>query len=146
MRCLYCGKQLALFRRLTGSGEFCSDAHKQSYHEEYNRLALTRLIAAQSRTEDLRPLSAGGTREGGNSRALPEARPGTVHQRWGDLSRPARMLEAPPPEPTPPPQQSFIIKKNVPASSKGLQWLDPVVDCSALCIELNKPSWDPSFA
>lgn len=54
MRCLYCGKQLALLRRLTGSGEFCSDAHKQSYHEEYNRLALTRLIAAQSKPDDAR--------------------------------------------------------------------------------------------
>jgi hypothetical protein len=52
MRCLYCGKQLALLKRLTGSGEFCSEAHKQSYHEEYNRLALTRLLQAQSRADD----------------------------------------------------------------------------------------------
>ncbi len=47
MRCRYCGKELALFKRLTGGGEFCSEAHKQSYQEEYNRLALSRLLQAQ---------------------------------------------------------------------------------------------------
>ncbi|HYL37635.1 MAG TPA: hypothetical protein VEV17_17095 [Bryobacteraceae bacterium] len=46
MRCLYCGKELALLKRLTGS-EFCSETHKQRYHEEYNRIALSRLIEAQ---------------------------------------------------------------------------------------------------
>ena len=51
MRCLYCGKQLALLKRLTG-GEFCSDAHKQSYQDEYNRLALTRLLQAQSKSDE----------------------------------------------------------------------------------------------
>ncbi len=54
MRCLYCGKQLALLRRWTGGGEFCSEGHKQSYHEEYNRLALSRLLEAQSKPEDFR--------------------------------------------------------------------------------------------
>src|SRR5882757_4295586 len=52
MRCLYCGKELALLKRLTGGGEFCSEAHKQSYQEEYNRLALSRLLQAQSKTGD----------------------------------------------------------------------------------------------
>jgi hypothetical protein len=46
MQCLYCGKELALLKRLTGS-EFCSDAHKRSYQEEYNRLAVNRLLQAQ---------------------------------------------------------------------------------------------------
>jgi hypothetical protein len=50
MRCLYCGKELALLKRLTGGGEFCSEAHKRSYQEEYNRIALTRLLQAQSKT------------------------------------------------------------------------------------------------
>jgi hypothetical protein len=49
MRCLYCGKELALLKRLTGGGDFCSDAHKQSYQEEYNRLALSRLLQAQKK-------------------------------------------------------------------------------------------------
>src|SRR5580704_17539677 len=52
MRCLYCGKELALLKRLTGGGDFCSDAHKQSYQEEYNRLALSRLLQAQKKGQD----------------------------------------------------------------------------------------------
>src|SRR5258708_38127090 len=47
MRCLYCGKELALLKRWTGGGEFCSDAHRQRYQEEYNQLALNRLLQAQ---------------------------------------------------------------------------------------------------
>ncbi len=47
MGCRYCGKELALLKRLTGGGEFCSEAHKRSYQEEYNRLALSRLLQAQ---------------------------------------------------------------------------------------------------
>ena len=60
MRCLHCGKQLALFKKLTGGGEFCSDAHKQSYHEEYNKLALSRLMEAQTRQEDHSARQPGG--------------------------------------------------------------------------------------
>ena len=35
MRCLFCGKELALLKRWTGGGEFCSDAHRQRYQEEF---------------------------------------------------------------------------------------------------------------
>jgi hypothetical protein len=49
MRCRYCGKELALFKRLTGGGGFCSEAHKQSYQDEYNQLALGRLLQAQKK-------------------------------------------------------------------------------------------------
>src|SRR5580704_13719951 len=56
MRCLYCGKEMALLKRLTGGGEFCSEAHKQSYQEEYNRLALSRLLQAQKKGQ---PASSG---------------------------------------------------------------------------------------
>ena len=48
MRCLYCGKPLPLLKKLTGGGEFCSDAHRHKYQEEYNKLALSRLLQAQS--------------------------------------------------------------------------------------------------
>lgn len=41
MRCLYCGKERSLFKRFTG--EFCSEAHRQSYKEESDKLALSRL-------------------------------------------------------------------------------------------------------
>src|SRR5215475_13150646 len=47
MRCLYCGKELALLKRWTSGGEFCSDAHRQQYQEEYNQLALNRLLQAK---------------------------------------------------------------------------------------------------
>ena len=47
MRCLYCGKELALLKRLRGGSEFCSDAHRQQYQEEYNQLALNRLLQAK---------------------------------------------------------------------------------------------------
>jgi len=47
MRCLYCGKELALLKRWTGGGEFCTDAHRQRYQEEYNQLALNRLLQAK---------------------------------------------------------------------------------------------------
>ena len=48
MRCLYCGKQLPLLKKLTGGGEFCSEAHRQKYQEEYNKLALSRLLQTQN--------------------------------------------------------------------------------------------------
>jgi hypothetical protein len=50
MRCLHCGKELALLKRLTGGGDFCSDAHKHLYQEEYNRIGLNRLLQAQARS------------------------------------------------------------------------------------------------
>src|ERR1700685_4497387 len=50
MRCLYCGKELALFKRLRG-GEFCSDSHRLRYQEEYTQLALNRLLHANSSHE-----------------------------------------------------------------------------------------------
>src|ERR1044071_2766034 len=56
MRCLYCGKELALLKRWTGGGEFCSDAHRQRYQEEYNQLALKRLMQSQPESNpELKP-------------------------------------------------------------------------------------------
>src|SRR5579884_1711790 len=56
MRCLYCGRQLAFFRRLPGGGEFCSDAHRTAYQEEYNRLALSRLLQTGNSGEEPQPI------------------------------------------------------------------------------------------
>src|SRR5579864_3671655 len=55
MRCLYCGKELALLKRLRGGGEFCSEAHKQRYQEEYDKIALSRLLQAQKKTPNANP-------------------------------------------------------------------------------------------
>jgi len=48
MRCLYCGKRLALLRKLTDS-EFCSDPHRRLYQQEQEKMALARLMDAQKR-------------------------------------------------------------------------------------------------
>src|SRR5579864_7358924 len=71
MRCLYCGKELALLKRLTGSGQFCSEAHKVSYHDEYNRIALSRLLQAQTKPAPPKPLPSKEAR-------LPEKEPAKV--------------------------------------------------------------------
>ncbi len=46
MRCLQCGKDLPLLKRMAGS-EFCSDAHRREYQQEYSDLALGRLMQSK---------------------------------------------------------------------------------------------------
>lgn len=93
MRCLHCGKELALLKRWTGGGEFCSDAHRQQYQEEYNKLALTRLLQARE-SERAAP------------DPQPEAKPAPAAK--ASVTEPAavpasarRALEAPKPAPEP---------------------------------------------
>jgi hypothetical protein len=78
MRCLYCGKELALLKRLTGGGEFCSDVHKQSYQEEYNRLALSRLLQAQTKAEDHKTAKAAAPQPA--AAPAPAAKPAKARQ------------------------------------------------------------------
>ena len=61
MRCLYCGKVLALLKPLGGEDEFCSDEHRQKYRNETD-LILNRLLQAQ-RPEDVK-FSAGSAPAG----------------------------------------------------------------------------------
>src|SRR6185295_17068599 len=56
MQWLFCGKELALLKRLRGGGEFCSEAHRKEYQEQYEQLALARLLQAKPRTEPAAPL------------------------------------------------------------------------------------------
>jgi hypothetical protein len=51
MHCLYCDRPLALLKRLTGDGEFCSKEHRRIYQQEHNQLALARLLESQPKTE-----------------------------------------------------------------------------------------------
>jgi hypothetical protein len=44
--CRHCGKPLPFLQKFSGGEEFCSKAHRQSYHDEYDRLALGRLVTA----------------------------------------------------------------------------------------------------
>lgn len=54
MRCLFCDKELPLFKRLTG-GEFCSDTHRRQYQQEYSQLALNRLLQAKPPEDRQKP-------------------------------------------------------------------------------------------
>jgi hypothetical protein len=47
MHCLYCDRPLALLKRLTGDGDFCSKEHRKIYQREHNQLALERLLETQ---------------------------------------------------------------------------------------------------
>ncbi len=58
MQCLFCGKELALLKRLRGGGEFCSEAHRKEYQDQYEQLALARLMQAKPPTEPAAPLNA----------------------------------------------------------------------------------------
>ncbi len=84
MRCLYCGKELALFKRLRG-GEFCSDAHRQRYQEEYTQLALNRLLQANSPQEK----ETGGANPKENKAAEPESPALKRRERMGREEIPA---------------------------------------------------------
>jgi hypothetical protein len=92
MRCLYCGKELALLKRLTKGGEFCSDAHKQSYQEEYNRLGLSRLLQART--------SAAESKAAQKAPPVPAA-PVAVAE--PAVEKIAVVKVTPPPRPAPPP-------------------------------------------
>src|SRR5258705_13594084 len=58
MRCLQCGKAIPLFKRLGGSSEFCSDAHRREYQQEYSQLALGRLMQSHSSESQIVPVQA----------------------------------------------------------------------------------------
>jgi len=109
MQCLFCGKELALLKRLRGGAEFCSEAHRKEYQDQYEQLALARLIQAKPPTEPAPPL-------GRKSALIPDAPSAAVdvhgpqnspknapadeapparHAAQLDAPRPAKMIEAP---------------------------------------------------
>ena len=69
--CLYCDRPLALLKRLTGDGEFCSKEHRKIYQQRHNQLALERLLQP--------PQPKGGAPRGnaprGNAPNVPAGRP-----------------------------------------------------------------------
>ena len=95
MRCLYCGKELALLKRWTGGGEFCSDAHRQQYQDEYNQLALNRLLQAKPPSEEKSP---GKSAPASNQ---PEEKPAVETKKPEPASQPR--VEPFPPSAAPPP-------------------------------------------
>src|SRR6476469_4387970 len=56
MQCLFCGKELALLKRWRGGAEFCSEAHRKEYQEQFEQLAVARLRQAKPPSEPAPPL------------------------------------------------------------------------------------------
>jgi hypothetical protein len=56
-RCLYCEGRLPLYRKVT-HGQFCSSAHRKSYWQEQERLAIERLHQTHSSLRSYRPPAA----------------------------------------------------------------------------------------
>ena len=127
MRCLYCGKELALLKRLRGGGDFCSDAHKHSYQEEYNRLALSRLLQAQKKGQQANNSQAPNTAPPPNAVvALQEP----VREEAGDGSETAPMVEVVMgavngEEPEPEAVESPVSAEPEPLETAGFLWESP---------------------
>ncbi len=117
MRCLFCGKELALLKRLRGGGEFCSESHRKEYQEQYEQLALARLLQAKAPAEPAAPL--------GQFLNPPAVAPDPALQRRAEVPVPqepqarpgVRMIEAPQPpeEAGPAPLAGFASDPLVPA-------------------------------
>ncbi len=114
MRCLYCGNELALLKKLTGGGEFCSEAHRQKYQEEYNRLALSRLLQAQPAVAE-RPLVEATSKPSEPAHA-PNGHNGHPVPRSPEVRQP---IVHSPPESPPPPEPGFVMDKFEPVLSPG---------------------------
>jgi hypothetical protein len=113
MRCLYCGKELALLKRWTGGGEFCSDAHRQQYQDEYNQLALTRLLQAKPPgAETVEPVPEPTpppkeTAKPARGRAAQAEKSNTVAERTAPKPTPQIAARKPDPEPEPEPEPAL---------------------------------------
>ena len=108
MQCLFCGKELALLKRLRGGAEFCSEAHRKEYQDQYEQLALARLIQAKPPTEPALPLGRSSTpfppapaavdvpspKNGPKNAPVDEAPPARRPAQL-DAPRPRAMIEAP---------------------------------------------------
>jgi hypothetical protein len=135
MRCLYCGKELALLKRWTGGGEFCSDAHRQRYQEEYNQLALNRLLQAKPPNETP---AEGAAKPGAPPRPLVLAEPEKeipVHS--------AARVAALPPKPAyhePAPQVAARVDAPVVAAPREVPVAAPVIHAEPVPVAYEEPA------
>ena len=123
MRCLYCGKELALLKRWTRSGQFCSEAHKKSYQEEYNRIGLNRLLQAQhkgapAKAAEDSPKAPNGPPPVHESQVAVEEAPAfeevaAIEEAAGNVAEPAREQETPQDVWEPPELASFVNEHTV---------------------------------
>lgn len=94
MHCLYCDRPLALIKRLTGDGEFCSKECRKNYQLEHNQLALARLLETQPPKAAPKPIVSKS-----KASAPPAAPPPVrVQQPQERLPQPAGFLRAYPPD------------------------------------------------
>jgi hypothetical protein len=106
MRCLHCGKELAVFKRLARQ-EFCSDDHRRQYREKYDQLALGRLLEEKP-PED-------GTQSG------PKKNRGPITLGLTDVPAPAQPAPAQPTRVQPPPTRTpHAPAKDSPAAMAGI--------------------------
>jgi hypothetical protein len=127
MRCLYCGKELALLKRLTRGGEFCSDAHKQSYQEEYNRLGLSRLLQARSRADESRTAHRVPAPPAATVALVDEPVEDTAEQEVAPpLQQAPPVVIAAPPEPPPPAMAGFAMETpSISVRPEPVSYLEP---------------------
>jgi hypothetical protein len=117
MRCLYCGKELALLKRLTKGGEFCSEAHKQSYQDEYNKLGLSRLLQARTKAGESKaaqkappaPATPVAVAEAVEEIAVVKVTPLQKAAPPPVIAAPSPVIAAPP-EPPPPAFAGFVME------------------------------------
>ena len=127
MRCLQCGKAIPLFKRLGGSSEFCSDAHRKEYQREYSQLALGRLMQSHSSELKVQPVpapplpSALAPPADEPPAAIAKSTPGVNGApAWAEKARPAATPSAPAPVAKPngiansQPPPPIPVKKAVP--------------------------------
>ncbi len=126
MRCLYCGKGLALLKRWTGGGEFCSEAHRQRYQEEYNQLALNRLLQAKPASEPEAPAKTEVPEEKPPNAATPKADP-----RLAELQRAVEAPRVAPPPAAPIPLPAAVTPAPVPEPVAANPELDPQAPAGA---------------
>jgi hypothetical protein len=64
MRCLQCGVEMALLKKLRNSTEFCSDECRQKYQDESNQMAVSRLMQQRRPKPARAALGAAGSPPG----------------------------------------------------------------------------------
>ena len=119
MQCLFCGKELALLKRLRGGGEFCSEAHRREYQEQYEQLALARLLQAKPPGEHA---SAGRSPLGRRSTGLtdtPEPRPERSYQLESPYPEVTAQAQPEPQPETPVDAPSPVAIMETPASEES---------------------------
>lgn len=118
MRCLHCGVERALLKKLAWSGNFCSEAHRLAYQEEFSRLALDRLLQSQPAAQ--KKSSSGAARPVAQLKVTASPCMAAVEEMPGDPD-PASFLDE---------LRSARISKPIPISNeapifRNMQWVLP---------------------